>query len=441
MSIDNLQIKDETSFFYYKELVVLIIFIQNLLNCYIDWRQVKRWRNSNLVKLEIEYLEMTESQYIDHKLNLSDQLAFKIITSFISNTLECTLIYYEFGPFTWKNSVYFIEFIGLNKESEYLRGLFCLGCDFIREKTVSFMSECYENFFIKFKNNSNKKTLKQLIEEEIFLIGSSFVMSIIALKLYLWLIYKFRSYFFTLYDIIFITLAITLIFIYRYVLTMLPPLSQKFSEPGKNNRHLMKKVTNICLKLKFPLDKVYNIDDSHRTYLTRPYFFGIKTKSIVIFENILKKLNDEEMEAIICQVVSFFFLGHIYIYMLFVIIHFIVIYYIFAFFITSEVLLKSFGYQDYSVFLGSNLFLIFYSNFTFITSTVYIMINRFFEKKSDQFSVDHKYGKQLISGIIKANKENINNIDLDPWYECYNLHYGSIEHLKIMQEEFNLKNK
>jgi len=346
----------------------------------------------------------------------------------------------EFGAFMWGQSATVLDNIGFSKDSEYLRGLFCLGVDFIKEKIITCVSEYYENFKIKAKYDLNKKTFFQFIEEELFLIISSSVMSIIAYGLYLWFIKKVKKYFFSLYDILFLSVCIGFIFFYRFVLTMLPPLSQKFTELGKGQSHLKKKIINLCNKLKFPLEKIYVIDDTHRSYVTKPYYYGLKKKNIVIFENLLKRVKDEEVEAMVSQVISFYFLGHIKFYIGFVILQFIILYYSFAFFVCSESLVVSFGYKEYSVFFGSSLFLTFYTNVIYFINTANVFLGRSCEKDSDMFAIRHKYGECLISGVMKAEKDNMNNIDLDPLYKSLNVPYISVSELKKLQEEFILSN-
>jgi STE24 endopeptidase len=221
---------------------------------------------------------------------------------------------------------------------------------------------------------------------------------------------------------------------------MLPPLSQKYTEPGKGQGNLKKKVTNLSLKLKFPLDKIYNIDDTHRTYITKPYYYGIKTKNIVIFDNLLKKLKDEEVEAMVCQTVAYYFLGHIKYYIVFVITQFIILYYGFVIFVTSESLVFSFGYKEYSIFMGSSLFLVFYTNFSYFSNMANIKLSRHCELKADNFAVGKGFGENLISGVTKAEKDNVNNIDLDPIYQSFNIPYRSVDDLKKQQEQHLAKN-
>jgi STE24 endopeptidase len=78
------------------------------------------------------------------------------------------------------------------------------------------------------------------------------------------------------------------------------PLFNTFKELEDGD--LKNKITNLAKILEFPLKKIYEMDQSQRSAHSNAYLYGFwKNKRIVLFDTLIKKLDNEEILAVLCH--------------------------------------------------------------------------------------------------------------------------------------------
>lgn len=69
--------------------------------------------------------------------------------------------------------------------------------------------------------------------------------------------------------------------------------------------------------MNFPLDKILIMDGSKRSDHSNAYFFGMYSKRIVLYDNLIKNLNDEEIVAVVAHELGHWKYRHPYIKLIF----------------------------------------------------------------------------------------------------------------------------
>jgi STE24 endopeptidase len=164
----------------------------------------------------------------------------------------------------------------------------------------------------------------------------------------------------------------------------------------------------LASEVKFPLTQLFTVDGSKRSAHSNAYFYGFfKSKRIVLYDTLLKQVSLSELLAILGHEIGHWKLWHT--------IHNFVIsqIYTFALFLcfsyvqNTRELFTAFGFrfvQPMPVFIGLMLFSqTFWGPVDKILSLIMTMNSRSNEFAADNFAVQLKKGKELISGLIKIS--------------------------------------
>jgi len=225
------------------------------------------------------------------------------------------------------------------------------------------------------------------------------------------------KYFYIYVEIFVILVAFIMITIYPHLIA---PLFNKFTE--LEDGELKEKIKKLAEQVNFPLTKIFVVDGSKRSSHSNAYFFGLgKNKRIVLFDTLLKQMNDEEILAILCHELGHWTYGHMWKQMVKSFLQMFVIFYLYGFFSSNDDLFRSFGFQDKSILIGLGLFLRLYSPVSYILGIISLRLSRTYEFQADKYAVDFNYGELLYSGLIKLFKENSGDMDPDPLYAAF--HY------------------
>lgn len=122
-------------------------------------------------------------------------------------------------------------------------------------------------------------------------VGYFVLMAILSIFLYvyLWIVHKFEELFFVYANVFILVFTLLMSFIFP---NFIQPLFNKFEDLEEGT--LKKDIYELAGKIHFPLTKIYVMDGSKRSAHSNAYFFGFwKNKRIVLFDTLLKHLNDK----------------------------------------------------------------------------------------------------------------------------------------------------
>ena len=443
MAIDNILINDEIkkNIIPYKTYIMISLIIITIFENYFNFRQYKRLKENRPIPKELISFGLEQSKHEESQKYSLAKIKLLIITNFNKNILDLLFIYYNFKPFQYDISrklCLINPFIKFNIENEYGPLFYFIFLEIIIQKIIEIPFELYQTFIIEEKFGFNNTTFKTFMKDQIktFILYIIFFPFILSLLVYVIIIGGKYFYIFT--EI----LSIILMFIFMWVYpNFIQPLFNTFKELEDGD--LKNKITNLAKKLEFPLKKIYEMDQSQRSAHSNAYLFGFwKNKRIVLFDTLIKKLDIEEILAVLCHEFGHWVKWHSLILLLISFTNFFILFYLLKFFVNEISIFVSFGFEQKSVFIGLYIFSIIYSPCIFFINILQNFIIRKIEYQADKFSYELGYGDELIKALCKLSESNKSNLDPDPFYSMVNYsHPTLIERIRAINRYKNKKEK
>ncbi len=324
----------------------------------------------------------------------------------------------------------FDSWVRANFEGEINRGLALFGLFFLVNLLLGIPEKLYATFVIEEKFGFNKTTPKvffiDLIKQLILtlLIGAPFlyIMLIILEKLGdLWWIYAWSFM---------IGFQFLMILIYP---NFIAPLFNKFSPLDSGS--LKEKIENLLNKIGFAHNGIFIMDASKRSSHGNAYFTGFgKTKRIVFFDNLLKSLNDEEVEAVLAHELGHFKHKHIVKMLTISVISALIGFYVLGVCYKSPDFFTGHFVSTQSSYMALLLFSMVSSLYTFFLTPFFSMFSRKHEYEADSFAAEHSNAQMLISALVSLYKENASTLTPDPLFsKIYHSHPPAMDRIKHLE--------
>ena len=248
-------------------------------------------------------------------------------------------------------------------------------------------------------------------------VGDSIRKIIIMAVLMIGLTMLFISLYESIGDYILILFSAILIVIVLFVNILFPLLSKASNrfvslEEGELRTRLM----DLLTKHGFQISDIKVMDASRRTTKSNAYFTGLgKTKTVVLYDNMLKTLSDDEIVAVFAHELAHGLhkdslkstpLSYLYIAITVVLAWLLV---------RFPEIYKDFGFSG--VNYGFGVILLFDCVIGLVFRVLMIprlILSRRAEYKADEFAAREGYGKELISGLKKLIRENLGHLNPDP---------------------------
>ena len=165
-------------------------------------------------------------------------------------------------------------------------------------------------------------------------------------------------------------------------------------------------ISKMCLKVNYPLGGVYTMDQGQRSSHSNAFMYGMFKKYIVLFDTLLKQLNDNEIVAVLNHELGHWYYSHITKLVVHQCVWYLVICMLYPVFVHNVVQVAEYP------FLKNELirFLVYFQLLGPLTQVVEISqhaITRVFEYQADKFAFEHGYGLELCSALDKLMRENL----------------------------------
>lgn len=438
MSIEELNTLDKESYIFpYKSFVIYLIAIKFLFKNYLNLRQYNKLNSRKEIPKELSDLNIKEEKYLKSNNYSKDKIKFQVIKESIEVAIEILLIYFNYYALIWSTSHKILDHFEYNSQNEYFNIFLFILLESIRSTIYDIPFSLYESFVLEEKYGFNKKTYFLFIKDEIL----GFILKLIFTPLIIsginYVISIGGKYFYIYAEIFALVLILLLMWIYPNIIA---PLFNKFSEleDGK----LKTSLYNLAEKVKFPLKKIYLVDASRRTAHSNAYLYGFgSNKRIVLFDTLINKLENNEIEAVLCHELGHWKYNHTLKSLINVLLQTFMMFYIFGFYMNNENIFVGFGFQEKSTFIGLSLFFLIYAPISYILEIFSLKLSRTFEYEADQFANEMGMGNELKSGLKKLFEENMSDMDPDTLYSQFNhSHPTLLERFKAI-EKLNMKMK
>ena len=341
-----------------------------------------------------------EETYTKWKAYSADKLKVDIIFSIINFIISFALIITDVFALITKSI-----------DNVYLSALVVLAIYIGLSAIIDIFIHGYiTNIKIEGKYGFNKSTSGTFV-------GDSIRKIIIMAVLMIGLTMLFISLYESIGDYILILFSAILIVIVLFVNILFPLLSKASNrfvslEEGELRTRLMDLLTNHG----FQISDIKVMDASRRTTKSNAYFTGLgKTKTVVLYDNMLKTLSDDEIVAVFAHELAHGLhkdslkstpLSYLYIAITVVLAWLLV---------RFPEIYKDFGFSGVSY--GFGVILLFDCVIGLVFRVLMIprlILSRRAEYKADEFAAREGYGKELISGLKKLIRENLGHLNPDP---------------------------
>ena len=441
MAIENILITEEEkiNMIPYKTYILIIMFLIQIFEIYIKYRQYRRLGENRPIPKELISLGLDKLKYEESQKYQLAKIKFKIILNITKNAMSLLFLYFDLNPLQYNISRKLctsIPLIKFNPDNEYGPLFYFIFFELLSEEIIDLPFELYETFVLEEKFGFNKTTLNTFIKDQIKTFILFLIILPIVISLLVYVIIKGGKYFYIFTEIC----AIILMFIFMWVYpNIIQPLFNKFKELEEGD--LKNGIMDLAKRVNYPLKKIYEMDASQRSSHSNAYLFGFwKNKRIVLFDTLIKNLEIKEIEGVLGHEFGHWAKWHSIILLFISFTNIFIIFYLLQFFINEIPIFISFGFEQKSVFIGLYLFFLIYSPVTFFINAIQNYIVRIIEYQADKYSYELGYGDYLKKALIKLSESNKSDLDPDPLYSIINYsHPILIERIRAINKYQNDK--
>ena len=421
MEIENILILEEekNNIIQYKKYIILFVVIIDLLENYFNYRQYKRLKEKREIPKELITLGLDQTKHEESQRYSLAKLQFEIILNLVRNIITLLFMYFNLHYIQYnisKQLCTIFPFIKFNPENEYGPLFWFLLLELSLGEIVDIPFELYKTFILEEKFGFNISNLKTFIKDKIIKFILFLIFLPIVISLLVFIIIKGGKYFYIYTEIFGVFLLI--VFNWAYP-NFIQPLFNTFKELEEGE--LKKGIFALAKRVNYPLTKIYEMDESKRSAHSNAYLFGFwKNKRIVLFDTLIKNLENKEIESCLAHELGHWSNWHSLILLFIAFTNFFILFYLLQFFINETAIFVSFGFEQKSVFIGLYLFFHIYSPFTFFINILQNSIVRRLEYQADKYAYELGYGDTIIKALSKLSESNKSGLDADPLYSLVN---------------------
>ena len=354
--------------FPWKSLIITFSIGEYFFENYLAYRQYRVLQGTRVPKqLENEVDQKTFDKSQDYG---RAKARYGFVSGLINQLKGLAVIRYDAYPKFWAiTGVWAARYLPARISGGIAHSLvFVFAWSFI-ETIIGLPMSYYYHFVLEEKYGFNKQTIKLWITDMLKGQALSLAFGIPLGWAFLKIIEKTGDGFF--YYLWLFALAVQLFAITIYPILIVPLFNKLTPLPPGS---LKEAVETLAAKLKFPLSELQVIDGSKRSGHSNAYFTGLPwKKKIVIYDTLLEKSSDKEVEAILAHELGHWKRGHTTRLLAISQFHLFFMFALFSVFIRNKSLYDSFGFtRERPIMIG---FLLFNEVLSPTDSLVKLMMN------------------------------------------------------------------
>ncbi len=352
-----------------------------------------------------------EEEYRKSQLYKKDNTRF----SFISSTVSLVVILAVFfsGALGWLD-----RWTAAQTSSYIVQVLLFFGIIALAGDLLSTPFSLYDTFVIEERYGFNRTDLKTFFLDKLKAWLLTVVIGGGLLALITW-IYMLTGEWFWLVALGAITLfSLVMNMFYSQIIV---PLFNKQTPLEEGS--LRDKIEAFAGKVSFRLDNIFVMDGSKRSSKANAYFTGLGPKKrIVLFDTLIKDLEEEEIVAVLAHEVGHYKKKHTTKGLVISTLQTALTLYLFSLFVGVDSFSVALGGSGASFHMGLIAFGILYSPISTIIGLGTNLFSRKNEFQADRFASEEYRADKLISSLKKLSKNNLSNLTPHPAYVFF--HYS-----------------
>ena len=281
-----------------------------------------------------------------------------------------------------------------------------IGISFIFDVIFSYV----DNMIIEEKYGFNKTKLKTFIFDEIKSLILEMLLLIGTTLLFIVLYENLGDYILLLFTAIIFVVSMFISFIYPYLTKM----QNKFKPLEVGD--LKTKLTNLLESHNYHVRGIFVMDASRRTTKSNAYFAGFgKSKTIVLYDNLLKIVTPDEIVAIFAHEMGHGIHKDTLKQRILSLINIIAMVVLAWLLVKIPPIYNDFGFD--SLNFGMGVIILINAVIPFVMTILNILssfVSRKCEYRADEQAALEGYGEELISGLKKLNCDSLNDLNPHP---------------------------
>lgn len=343
---------------------------------------------------------------------------YSFIRSIFSEAKSIAVLSFDLFPKLWAISGLLVSrYFPERFSGEITQSLVFVFTWSVAEMIINLPWDYYRNFVLEAKFDFNKMTISTWIADNLKGLGLGIVIGAPVMSAVLKIIQATGQNFF--YYVWLFVFGFSLIMQTIYPIVIVPIFNKLTPlEPGP----LKEAVEKLAAKLKFPLSELFVIDGSKRSAHSNAYFAGLPwKKTIVIYDTLLEKSEDEEVEGVLAHELGHWKLGHTTKLLATAQAHTFYTFAAFSAFVNNRSFFNAFGfYNQQPIIIALLLFNEVLAPVDAVISLLMNILSRTYEYQADKFAFDLGYKDSLAGALIKLQKENLSSMEVDWLYSAYN---------------------
>jgi len=282
--------------------------------------------------------------------------------------------------------------------------------------------EVYDTFVIEEKFGFNKTTAKTFVLDKLKGLALAVVVGggILALLTFLYGLLGNKFWIAA-----WIVVASFSIFIAMFYTNLLLPIFNKLTplESGE----LRSSIERYAAKVNFPLTNIMVMDGSKRSTKANAFFSGMGSKkNIVLYDNLIKDMNTEEITAVLAHEVGHYKKKHVTQSIVISVVQMGIMFFIFGWLAANPLMAEVLGAKENSFHLSLVTFSLLYSPVSLLTGLLMNLFSRKNEYEADNYAKETYSAEPLITSLKKLSVNHLSNLQPHPAYVFFNYSHPTL---------------
>jgi STE24 endopeptidase len=392
--------------------IIGFILFEFLLSKTLSWLNMKTWDQP----LPAEVQDLYDSKkYAEAKSYAIANNKLGTISSTLSLIISVLFLY--FGGFAWLDEIA----RGISS-SPILQALIFFGIISLASGIISLPFDLYGTFVIEEKFGFNKTTPKLFVIDKLKGIALGIVIGggILALLTFLYGLLGDKFWLAA-----WLVVASLSILIATFYTNLLLPIFNKLTplEGGE----LRNSIEKYAAKVQFPLTNIFVMDGSKRSTKANAFFSGLGSKkNIVLYDNLIKEMNTEEITAVLAHEVGHYKKKHVLQSLGISVVQMGILFFVFGWLAANPLMAEVLGAKQNSFHLSLVAFGLLYSPVSLITGLLMNLFSRKNEYEADAYARDTYSASSLITALKKLSVNHLSNLQPHPAYVFFNYSHPTL---------------
>ena len=404
--------------------VIILVTAYSVSRILLDLHQIKYIKSTHISDDELNLIKLNQEYVEKSKLYNIEKLYLSVFNTVIKSSIIIIFLAFD-GISLFGNISNIINIFTINIE------VFNIILFIVILTLIDLPFSYYKIFFIENHYGFNRQS-KLLFFKDLIL---SLTISLIILSMLFIVFNKLYNIYINdwwLYMWLIVIVFNTLV-IYLFPI-IISPLFNSFKKI--NDEEIISEIKDLSDKTNFNISNVYVMDGSKRSNHSNAYFTGFyKNKRIVFYDTLIDLLTPSEIRSVLAHEIGHYMKKHIMQSMIISFFMSLLFFYIIYQITSIEIFFKELGIDKGSSSQIVILFSLLLPCILYFIAPLFSILSRKNEYEADNYAKLHADKNDLISSLLKLNKENLNLIKSSPIYSSiYNSHptvFERINNLKL----------